>query len=114
RGFSALIGDLAQRGLLDTTLLMVTSEMGRQPKIGDPRSGGPGGAGRGHWTHCMRVLLARGGGRGGPTFGARARRGGVPAPRAARPTSAPHPPAGRPPPPPPAPPPPMSPIRSTT
>ena len=40
RGFSALIEDLAGRGLLDATLLLVTSEMGRTPKIGDPRSGG--------------------------------------------------------------------------
>ncbi|MCI0462578.1 MAG: DUF1501 domain-containing protein, partial [Gemmataceae bacterium] len=81
RGFSALIDDLAQRGLLDTTLLMVTSEMGRKPKIGDPRSGGPSGAGRDHWTHCMSVLLAGGGIRGGQTHGASDRRGEYPADR---------------------------------
>ena len=40
RGFSALIEDLAGRGLLDQTLVLVTSEMGRKPKIGDPRSKG--------------------------------------------------------------------------
>src|SRR6185436_2019002 len=33
RGFSALVEDLAQRGMLDETLLLVTSEMGRKPKI---------------------------------------------------------------------------------
>jgi hypothetical protein len=49
--------------------VLVNSEMGRQPKIGDPRSGGPGGAGRDHWTHCMSVLFAGGGIRGGQTYG---------------------------------------------
>jgi uncharacterized protein (DUF1501 family) len=70
RAFSALVEDLAQRGLLDQTLLLVTSEMGRTPKIGDVRSGGPKGAGRDHWTHCMSVLMAGGGIRGGQVFGA--------------------------------------------
>ena len=69
QGFSALVEDLYQRGLLDQTLLMVTSEMGRKPKIGDPRSGGAGGAGRDHWTHCMSVVMGGGGIRGGQTFG---------------------------------------------
>lgn len=68
--FSALIDDLHQRGLLDQTLVMVNSEMGRTPKVGDPRSGGPKGAGRDHWTHCMSVVLAGGGVRGGQTYGA--------------------------------------------
>ena len=35
--FSALVDDLHDRGLLDSTLVLVTSEMGRKPKIGDPR-----------------------------------------------------------------------------
>jgi Protein of unknown function (DUF1501) len=69
RGFSALMADLADRGLLDQTLLLVTSEMGRRPKIGDPRSGGPSGAGRDHWTHCLTDLLAGGGIQGGQTYG---------------------------------------------
>ena len=69
RGFSALIEDLAQRGLLDDTLVLVTSEMGRKPKVGDPRSGGRLGAGRDHWTACMSVVLAGGGIRGGQTHG---------------------------------------------
>ena len=45
RGFSALIEDLADRGLLDQTLLLVTSEMGRTPKIGDPVPAAPAGRG---------------------------------------------------------------------
>src|SRR5262245_14509616 len=69
RPFAALLADLDQRGLLDSTLVLVTSEMGRKPKVGDPRSGGPGGAGRDHWTRCMSVLLAGGGVRGGQVFG---------------------------------------------
>jgi uncharacterized protein (DUF1501 family) len=78
RPFAALLADLDQRGLLDTTLVLVTSEMGRRPKIGDPRSGGPGGAGRDHWTRCMSVLLAGGGVRGGQTFGTSDRRAEYP------------------------------------
>ena len=67
--YSALLEDLDQRGLLESTLVVVTSEMGRKPKIGDPRSGGATGAGRDHWTACQSVLLAGGGIRGGQTFG---------------------------------------------
>lgn len=69
RGFSALIADLAERGLLEETLLLVTSEMGRKPRIGDPRSGGKSGAGRDHWTYCLTDLMAGGGIQGGQTFG---------------------------------------------
>lgn len=69
RGFSALISDLSDRGLLDQTLLLVTSEMGRKPKIGDPRSGGPTGAGRDHWTHCLTDVLVGGGIQGGQHYG---------------------------------------------
>jgi hypothetical protein len=79
RPFAALLDDLHQRGLLETTLVLVTSEMGRKPKIGDPRSSGPGGAGRDHWTACQSVLLAGGGIRGGQVFGSSDRRAEYPA-----------------------------------
>ena len=79
RAFSALIEDLATRGMLDETLLLVTSEMGRKPKIGDPRSGGVNGAGRDHWTHCLTDVLAGGGIRGGQIYGASDRFGEYPA-----------------------------------
>ncbi len=79
RGYSALIEDLHQRGLLDETLVMVTSEMGRTPKIGDPRSGGASGQGRDHWTHCLTDLLAGGGIQGGQTYGSSDRLGEYPA-----------------------------------
>lgn len=78
RGFSALIEDLARRQMLDETLVMVTSEMGRTPKIGDPRSGGISGAGRDHWTHCLTDVLAGGGIRGGQTYGSSDRLGEYP------------------------------------
>lgn len=78
RAFSALVEDLDQRGLLDQTLLVVNSEMGRNPKIGDRRSGGPSGAGRDHWTHCLSVLMAGGGIRGGQAFGSSDRLGQYP------------------------------------
>jgi hypothetical protein len=67
--FAALLDDLHQRGLLESTLVLVSSEMGRKPKIGDPRSNGVNGAGRDHWTACQSVLLAGGGVKGGQTFG---------------------------------------------
>ena len=67
RMFAALLDDLHQRGLLSETLVMVTGEMGRQPKIGDTRPGGS--SGRNHWRQCMSVLFAGGGIRGGQTYG---------------------------------------------
>jgi uncharacterized protein (DUF1501 family) len=69
RCLSALLEDLSDRGLLDETLVIVNSEMGRMPRVGDRRSGGVRGAGRDHWTNCMSVLLAGGGVRGGMVYG---------------------------------------------
>lgn len=70
RSFSAFLEDLAARGLLNETLVLVTSEMGRMPKVGDRRSGGTAGAGRDHWTACMSVLMAGAGIAGGRVVGA--------------------------------------------
>ncbi|MEI7821791.1 MAG: DUF1501 domain-containing protein [Verrucomicrobiota bacterium] len=70
RAFSALMEDLAQTGLLDEALVLVTSEMGRMPKVGERRSGGTIGAGRDHRTACMSVLMAGGGIQGGCEVGA--------------------------------------------
>jgi Protein of unknown function (DUF1501) len=78
RAYSALIEDLADRSMLDETMVMITSEMGRKPKIGDPRSGGTTGAGRDHWTHCLTDVLAGGGIQGGQTFGSSDRYGEYP------------------------------------
>ena len=86
QGFSALVEDLADRGMLDETLLMITSEMGRKPKIGDPRSGGVSGAGRDHWTHILTDVLAGGGIRGGQTYGTSDRVAGYPADKPIKPS----------------------------
>jgi hypothetical protein len=61
--FSALMEDLDARGLLDETLVVVMSEMGRTPKIN-------GRAGRDHWTFCYSALFAGAGIRGGTVYGA--------------------------------------------
>jgi len=78
--FAALLADLHERRLLDQTLVVVTSEMGRTPKLGDPRSGGSGAAepGRDHWTHCQSALLAGGGIRGGQVYGSSDKIGAYP------------------------------------
>jgi hypothetical protein len=61
--FTALIEDLTDRGLLDDTLLVVMSEMGRTPRIN-------ANAGRDHWTFCYSVVFAGAGVRGGTVCGA--------------------------------------------
>lgn len=61
--FNALMQDLSDRGLLDETLVVITSEMGRTPKIN-------GNAGRDHWTYCYGTLFAGAGIRGGTVYGA--------------------------------------------
>lgn len=78
RAYSALIEDLSERGMLDETLVVVSSEMGRKPKIGDRRSGGVEGAGRDHWTACQSIVMAGGGIQGGQTFGKTDRFGELP------------------------------------
>lgn len=88
--FSALVEDLAQRNLLDQTTLMITSEMGRMPKIGDPRSGGVNGGGRDHWTHLQTDVLAGGGIRGGQVYGASDRLGEYPADKPVNPAHVAH------------------------
>jgi len=61
--YTALLEDLADRGLLAETLVVVMSEMGRTPKIN-------GNGGRDHWTYCYSVLFAGAGIRGGTVYGA--------------------------------------------
>jgi hypothetical protein len=56
RGFSGLIADLDQRGMLDETLVVVLSEHGRTPKISKARGGG-----RDHWSQAYSALFAGGG-----------------------------------------------------
>ena len=62
QALSTLIRDLDQRGLLAKTLVMVSSEFGRTPKINQ-------NAGRDHWPKVFSVLLAGGGVKGGMIYG---------------------------------------------
>lgn len=78
--FSALLEDLESRGLLEETLVLVAAEMGRTPKVGDPRTGGKGPPGRDHWIHCQTALMA-GGGIRGQLYGASDRIAAYPADR---------------------------------
>jgi hypothetical protein len=63
RALSALLEDLAQRGLLDETLVVAVGEFGRTPKINATQ-------GRDHWGACYSALLAGGGICGGQVYGA--------------------------------------------
>jgi hypothetical protein len=69
---SALLGDLAERGLLETTLVYCAGEFNRTPRIN-------GTAGRDHWARSMAVLLAGGGIRKGYVHGATDPQGMAPA-----------------------------------
>jgi hypothetical protein len=70
RAFSALLEDLAGRGLLDETLVVAMGEFGRTPKLGQiTSSAGADTAGRDHWPHCYTVLMAGGGIRPGMVYG---------------------------------------------
>jgi hypothetical protein len=75
---SALLDDLAQRGLLDSTLVLAVGEFGRSPKIGAPTTNNVGPGGRDHWPNCYTCLLAGGGIRGGQAYGASDRHGAFP------------------------------------
>jgi hypothetical protein len=71
QGLSALLEDLQQSGLLSTTLVVVTGEFGRTPRIN--ASGG-----RDHWPGCFSVLMAGAGVPGGTVVGASDQHGGYP------------------------------------
>src|SRR5262249_864141 len=61
RTVSALLEDLADRGLLETTLVLAVAEFGRSPKIGSPTTNNVGPRGRDHRPSCYTALLAGGG-----------------------------------------------------
>ena len=71
RALTALLEELDGRGLLATTLVMVTGDMGRTPRVN-------GKAGRDHWPQCGFCLLAGGGVRQGHVYGTSDRQGGYP------------------------------------
>ncbi len=78
QGYSALLEDLAQRGLLDNTLLACLAEFGRTPKIN------PAG-GRDHWPQCWTVYFAGGGVKGGRVVGKSDEIGAYPVERPVKP-----------------------------
>jgi len=63
KAFSALVSDLDQRGLLESTLVVMMGEMGRTPKVNKD-------AGRDHWSMAQSVLFAGGGTKPGIVIGA--------------------------------------------
>lgn len=77
-GLSALFTTLSERGLLDSTLVYVTGEFGRTPKINAR-------AGRDHWPRAMFSVLGGGGVRGGQVLGASDDKGQGPAGEGYRP-----------------------------
>lgn len=74
QALSALLDDLRDRGLLESTVVIAMGEFGRSPQINAR-------AGREHWQHCYSALLAGGGIRVGQVVGASDPRGEYPASR---------------------------------
>ena len=74
QGYTALIEDLHERGMLDSTLVCNLAEFGRTPKVN------PAG-GRDHWPQCWTVYFAGGGVQGGRVVGRSDEIGGYPAER---------------------------------
>jgi hypothetical protein len=62
RAFSALLEDLDQRGMLDSTMVIIGTEFGRTPEINV-------NAGRDHWVNAFSLVVAGGGVRGGRVIG---------------------------------------------
>lgn len=70
---AALISDLDQRGLLETTMVIALGEFGRTPKIST--LAGQTKPGRDHWANAMSILFAGGGTPGGQVVGATDKQG---------------------------------------
>ncbi len=62
KAYAALIRDLDRRGMLDSTLVMVTTEFGRTAKVNKD-------AGRDHWPRVFSIALAGGGIKRGQVYG---------------------------------------------
>lgn len=87
QGLSALLADLAERRLLERTLVVVLGEFGRTPRIGRVvMNAATSATGRDHWPHAYSVLLAGGGLKGGLVYGASDERGAYVVDRPASPT----------------------------
>ena len=78
-GYSTLLEDLQQRGMLENTLVVCMGEFGRTPKVN------PAG-GRDHWPQCWTIFFAGGGVKGGQVVGASDEIGGYPKDRPVTPS----------------------------
>lgn len=81
QGVAALIDDLDARGMLDDTLVVVTGEFGRTPRIGASTGNNNTKDGRDHWSAVFSAAFAGGGVRGGQVIGQSDRIGAYPASR---------------------------------
>jgi len=72
--YAALLNDLDDRGLLETTLVITAGEFGRTPKINTDKKG----PGRDHWGRCFSLTLGGGGVKTGVILGASDKYGAVP------------------------------------
>lgn len=61
---STLLEDLRERGMLESTLVVLIGEFGRTPRIGKGRA-----VGRDHWPNCYSAMMAGAGIRGGHVYG---------------------------------------------
>ena len=75
KGFSSLMEELAQRGLLQSTIVLWYGEFGRTPKV-DPAP--PWNGGRHHWPLCYSAVVGGGGFRGGTVVGSSDAKGEYP------------------------------------
>jgi Protein of unknown function (DUF1501) len=76
RAISALLDDLQGRGMLDETLVVITGEFGRAPRL--TKNGGNPIVGRDHWASVFTSVFAGAGVRGGQTIGQSDKVGGFP------------------------------------
>ena len=72
RGMATLLADLAERGLLESTIVWWSGEFGRTPKV---QWEAPWNGGRGHYGKCFSAVVAGGGFKGGRVVGASDARG---------------------------------------
>ncbi len=86
---SGLLKDLSDRGMLESTLVILCGEFSRTPRMNDGGNGGPPGSkgtpGRDHWGNSLSCLLAGGGIRGGQVIGSTNSKGERPLSRAVTP-----------------------------
>lgn len=78
QSFSALLEDLDQRGLLDSTLVIGMGEFGRAPLVALERNFAGATPGRKHWAAAYSIVMAGAGVRGGAVVGATDRHAAYP------------------------------------